>query len=211
MVPSKIAIIVVSVLVATGAVVIPLAILLPKRCRGECGLDVLACGESCPSNSRCVGRRCDDPDATCEDGACVVRHACSSAGECVPTPGGPFMGPASCSCGLCENGACVSAYPTGGGVYASVSECEDDAGARCTPSLGWACDADATNDERCSQVEGGAGASRDECTCWACTGDFPGPGSLCAVDVVDGEFNTYQDCFDDETKKCGWLYQCATP
>ena len=312
----------------------PLAILLPRRCKGVCADDVLACGTTCETNPKCVGKVCEDPDALCEGGECVVRHKCTSTGACVPDPNGPFIGPtctcfaavpppqcgpacdtadvcmvvgdsgafateqtclardadfacvpgegrcertlgattgwqneeecacfecppnaltcvptpythptdsidgegclacgrwgcdpngecvqsvtggtwddaAHCSCGLCESGACVPAQ-TGGGAYASVSECEADSGTRCAaPTLGWSCDAHAGNTQLCRQTVDGGASSVNDCRCWTCTGDWPGPGSGCNYDEANGgEFNTYQSCFDDASKMCGWLYQC---
>lgn len=344
----NILIIFVSVIIAIS-IVTPLVVILPrKRCVNACASDVLQCGATCTENAHCVGSVCDDPRAKCEDGMCIVRHACTSTGECVPDPNGPFDGPtckcygarppcdplditcvngdgppdsvlasvasntcnvvangmyasveecasrnadfacvpgegrcqrtigastgwrseeecacfecpadtltcvpslethpsngidgdgclrcgrwacdgagacvqsghngvwddpADCSCGMCSNGSCVPAVPSGG-AYTSVSACEADEGNVCRdPTLGWACDMNAGNLQMCRQTLGGTASSVDTCHCWSCDGEWPGPESQCKFDAthpVDG-FNTRQACFDDTSKKCGWMYQC---
>jgi hypothetical protein len=142
--------------------------------------------------------------------ACVdcKKWKCES-GECVQGAGGIWDSRAQCSCGVCRDGACVAAES--GGAYPSVSACEADGAAVCRDdTLGWACHPDAGNAERCVQTPGGEFASLEECSCWTCTGTPPGPASLCVFDAGGGEYDTHQECFEDDTTKCGWKYMCQS-
>jgi hypothetical protein len=317
----KIIISVVAASVVATSIVVPILVLkekCPESCTTQCGL-------SCVDNPKCVGKTCDDPNATCKDGVCVVKHSCTPSGECVPDPNGPFDGetctcysvsgvdgscvlagdegtyksvtaceardsdfncvpgtgmcervlgsttgwkseeeckcfecnsgesgmscvPSSgitgqiggeeclecglwkctdeggcvqtatggnweqeenCACGLCKDGLCEPAES--GGAYRTVSDCETDGASMCKdPNLGWACNANAGNIESCKQTLGGSAASLEDCRCWTCAGNTPGPLSECVMDFSNtGNYATHEDCFMDEIDKCGWKYMCA--
>lgn len=133
------------------------------------------------------------------------------AGECVQKEtGGAWEQSAQCRCGLCRDGACA---PTdAGGAYASVSACQADGAAICKdPGLGWGCNSLAGNEETCAQVLGGGSPSLEECSCWTCAGEPPGPLSACTFDAAGGgSYDSFQDCFEDGTEKCGWKYMCQS-
>lgn len=327
----KIAIAVSVVVVTTGVV---LLVVLRKPGCGECSM---VCGISCASNPKCTGTLCDDPNAVCIDGVCVVKHACDSTGKCVPDPDGPFHGDtctcfgaptcdgtdvecqnmarnavaactvvgnsgefrskqacdarfsdfqcvpgtgtcervlesttgwkteaeckcfecnnmtcvpsqetkpengidgdgcaecgrwkcedgecvqtetggiwedaAHCRCGLCQDGGCVAT--DAGGAYPSVSACQADGAKICSDaSLGWGCNQTAGNAKLCVQTLGGGSPSLEECSCWTCAGEPPGPLSGCVFNAGGGKYDTHQECFEDETDKCGWKYMCPSP
>lgn len=67
----KIIISVVAASVVATSIVVPILVLkekCPESCTTQCGL-------SCVDNPKCVGKTCDDPNATCKDGVCVVKHS----------------------------------------------------------------------------------------------------------------------------------------
>jgi hypothetical protein len=131
------------------------------------------------------------------------------SGECVQTKtGGTWVDRSHCRCGGCVDGECVAM--DSGGAYVSVSECRSDGAKVCKdPTLGWGCNQLAGNEQMCAQVPGGGASSLDACSCWTCAGTPPGPSSMCTFDASGGgKYDTYQECFDNETDKCGWKYMC---
>ena len=167
----------------------------------------------CNSELTCVpSLGVNSPTATDGEGclACGL-WKCTEGGGCAQAAtGGNWEKEEQCACGLCgEDGSCL---PTeSGGAYRTVSECEMDDGAMCKdPTLGWACDTLAGNEETCRQALGGSAATLEDCNCWTCAGTPPGPTSLCVFDAGNtGEFDTHSECLFDDEKKCGWKYMCA--
>ena len=148
----KIIISVVSVVAAVTTAVVLFIVLRQPAC-GEC-----RCGTSCGSNPKCRGTQCDNPDAVCTDGVCVVNHTCTPTGECVPDPSGPFKGN-TCTC--FSPSADNTCTPVGNsGRFTSKSTCgARDSDFECVPGTG-----------TCERVLGSTTGWRtpDECKCFKC-------------------------------------------
>jgi len=175
----------------TAVIIIPIVVVLVVASAVTTGV-LLTLKTKQPS--LCTGEEC--------------RWACKS-GECVEVneDEGTWDREEDCRCGLCgDDGKCKET--SSGGAYKSVSECKKDGASKCNSELGWGCDPQSGNDQTCSQVTGGASKTLDECRCWTCAGDPPGPRSLCVHDSR-GKYATKESCFADETDKCGWKYACV--
>ena len=76
---------------------------------------------------------------------------------------------------------------------------------------GWGCDASDTSPYKCSLMAGGPYKSQTDCRCIFNVG-APGPDCKCVYDPAvknpEKRFATADDCKQDATAKCGWLYAC---
>jgi hypothetical protein len=141
-----------------------------------------------------------------------LKWKCDVNGGCIQvSEGGVWSSPDECRCGMCVNGECEVAG-SGGGAYPTLDACLSDGGLMCKDeSLGWECSQNSGVAEACHQVLGGSARTREECRCWSCDGEPPGPGSKCTFDASnEGEYETFDSCLHDEEKKCGWMYGCKT-
>ena len=164
----------VSIPLATVVAAVTTWLILRKPNCDECSM---LCGVTCESNPRCKGTKCDNPDATCKDGMCVVKHSCSPTGECVPDPSGPFDGK-TCTCFSLKNEQCV---PIGNeGEFKTKQACEArDSNFACVPGTG-----------TCERTLGSTTGweTESECKCFECGQDMKCVPSQDTqpVDGVDG-------------------------
>lgn len=144
-----------------------------------------------------------------DTGKCGWKFGCNGDTGCVQMEtGGTWDSVTDCKCWKCNNGIC-SSVSTGTADFVSKDDCEGGVG-----KCGWSYGCDASSGANaCSLMQtGGKWATAEDCKCWKCSGNDPGPTSSCisVSDNTSGVFADNATCHADPSAKCGWTYKCST-
>lgn len=132
----------------------------------------------------------DDPEKMCG-----WKYGCDPSGACVKKQSGTYNSATECRCYECSQGACTLVGDGGG--YKTPQECADDPVAKC----GWNYGCDTAETQACVKQRYGTSNS-GECKCWDCV------NGSCQWVGNGGKYKSAQECKNDATKQCGWLYAC---